>query len=401
MQKLLIVTSRVPWPLDKGDKLRAFHQIKAMSRVAEVYLFCTNDLSEIEGAESELKKYCKEVRIVPLPKLRIVWNLFLALFQRIPFQVAYFYNRSVQRAFDDFANRINADTVYCQLIRTALIAKKRHEYKVVDYMDTFSKGIERRLKKSSGIKNLLLRMEHSRLIQFERDVFSWFDERLIISEQDRNLIPHSEKSDIKVIPNGVDLEFFRPQERIKEFEILFSGNMNYPPNIEAAEFLCSKIIPLLSESGHRVKVLISGTTPASKVKALESPNITVSGWVNDIRENYARSRVLVAPMQSSIGLQNKLLEAMAMGIPCVTSTLANNALGAKAGEEILTADTPEEYVAHIIKLLSEENEYQKFSNSGLNFVRSNFSWEKFNQELADILLNSVSIRQQKTTGELS
>ncbi|MFN6039134.1 MAG: glycosyltransferase, partial [Bacteroidota bacterium] len=118
--------------------------------------------------------------------------------------------------------------------------------------------------------------------------------------------------------------------------------------------------------------------------------VIISGWIQDIRENYSKSKILVAPMQSSIGLQNKLLEAMAMGLPCITSSLANNALQAKSGSEILIADTPEEYSEKILELLSDEKLYLQFSDAGLNFVKEKYSWENFNQRLFELLLNNVS-----------
>ena len=386
MQKILIVTSRVPWPLDKGDKLRAYHQIKSLSEKAEIYLFCTNDSATINGAEQELKKYCKEILVVPLPKTRIIWNLFLAFFKKIPFQVAYFYNYEVQKSFDRFINNIKPNSIYCQLIRTSLLIRNHKEFKVLDYMDTFSKGMERRMKNASGIKKFIFGLEQKRLNFFEKEVFNWYNERIIISEQDKNLIPHSDRNKIIVIPNGVELDYFQPQDKNKDFDLLFNGNMNYPPNVEAAEYLCKEIIPVLKQKGYKLKVLISGTSPSDRVRALENESVKISGWVSDIRENYARSKILVAPMQSSIGLQNKLLEAMAMGVPCVTSKLANNALGADSGMEIFTADTPGEYANHIVNLLTDSVCYNKLSEAGHNFIKKNYSWESKNNELLNLLI---------------
>ena len=390
MQKILVVTSRVPWPLDKGDKLRAYHQIKSLSANAEIYLFCTNDAGEIPEALEELNKFCKEVKIVPLPKIKIAFNLAFAYFKDIPFQAAYFYNSTAQHAFNNFIDKVKPDAIYCQLIRTALFVQNRKEYKVLDYMDAFSKGMERRMDKFTGIKRLIFRMESQRLRSFETKVFEWFNEKIIISDQDKKLIEHPKREGINTIPNGVDVGFFKPDPTKKEFDIIFSGNMNYPPNIEAAEYLCKKILPIINSRGKKFKVLISGTSPAEPVKSLANDQVIISGWVQDIRENYSKSKILVAPMQSSIGLQNKLLEAMAMGLPCITSSLANNALQAKAGTEILTADSPEEYSEKILQLLSDEKQYREFSIAGLNFVQTKYSWDNFNRKLFELLLKNVS-----------
>ena len=137
-------------------------------------------------------------------------------------------------------------------------------------------------------------MEYKRLLGYESEVFDCFTNKIIISEQDRSLIPHPSRSEIKIISNGIDTAFFKPMTRPKEFELLFNGNMNYPPNIESAEFLVNKIMPLVWAQMPMVRLLISGTSPNEKVLALESEKVIISGWVEDVRENYAKSKILVA-----------------------------------------------------------------------------------------------------------
>ncbi len=365
--------------------MRAYHQLRSLSSYADVYLFSVNDLGEVAGAEQELKKYCKKIHFVNITKARVALNVFNAYFSGIPLQVGYFYNNAIQAEFNRFADEVKADVIFCQLIRTALFVQNRKERKVLDYMDVFSKGVERRIDKVNMLMRPAFQMEYKRLLSFEEKVFKWFDERIIISNQDRDLIPHSEKKKIRVIPNGVDTSFFKPMESPKEFDILFNGNMQYPPNIEAAEYLCTQVLPLLRRKKPHINILISGTSPSPRVLALKSDNVVISGRVPDVRDNFAKSRILVAPMQSSIGLQNKLLEAMAMGIPCVTSTLANNALNAVPEKEILVADKPEEYAGKIFTLLENENLYKDIRHNALNFIENNCSWDKVNAELKKVL----------------
>lgn len=127
-------------------------------------------------------------------------------------------------------------------------------------------------------------MERRRLLRYEEKVFMWFDERVIISEQDRNLIPHIENKKIHIISNGVDLDYFYPLSEPKEFDILFNGNMHYPPNIEAVEFLCYAILPIVIQKYPKIKVLISGTQPTPRVLALQSQHVLVTGRVEDVRQ---------------------------------------------------------------------------------------------------------------------
>ena len=380
--KIFVILSRVPYPLDKGDKLRAFNQIKQLSKKHQIVLFALNDEPLDELALVELKKYCVAISIMKFSKVTIFFNLIRAFFNGNPFQVGYFHFKKAQKKIDTLILKHKPDHIYCQLIRTAEYAKSHPDIpKTLDYMDVFSKGMERRKFSSPFYMRPFFAIEHKRLLKYEHDIFPYFNNKTIISDQDKNLIPHPQKQEIKVIPNGVDTTYFNPIPFEKEFDLLFNGNMNYPPNVESVEYLVNNIMPLLWKKLPKVRLLISGASPNNKVMALKSERVEISGWVQDIRENFAKSKILVAPMQISIGLQNKLLEAMAMQLPCVTSTLANNALGAKPNEQILVADTPEQYVQCIIELLQDEAKAKKIAMNAYKFVINNFNWQSATSSL--------------------
>ena len=373
--KLFVILSRVPYPLEKGDKLRAFNQIKELSRKHQIVLLALNDTKLDDRAVAELKKYCVSISIVSFSKLTIFFNLVRAFFNGKPLQVGYFYFDKAQKKVDELIAKHKPDHIYCQLIRTAEYIKKYPQIpKTLDYMDVFSKGVERRKSTDPFYMKPFLAMEYRRLLRYEKKVFSYFTTKTIISEQDKSFIPHPQKQDIVVVPNGVDTTYFKPIFHKKEFELLFNGNMNYPPNIESVEYLVEKIMPYVWHRFPNTRLLISGATPNATVLDLASDRVIVTGWVDDIRMNFAKSKILVAPMQISIGLQNKLLEAMAMQLPCITSSLANNALGAKPNEQILVADTPEQYARHIIDLLQNETKAKEIAMNGYQFVIGKFNW---------------------------
>ncbi len=384
--KILFILSRFPYPLEKGDKLRAYYQIKNLAAKHEVVLFALNEGSLKPESLQELKKLCKHVEVVHLSKLTIGLNMLKAFFGNMPLQVGYFYSAAAQKKLNSFIAEQKPDHIFCQLIRTSEYARNSPIPKTLDYMDVFSKGIERRKASAPFFLRLILNLEYNRLKEYERNIFSCFNNRVIISRQDGDLIPHPENAAITVISNGVDTDFFKPLTRKKEFDILFNGNMNYPPNIESAEYLVNNVLPLVKKKHPNVKVLISGTDPGRRIQALASENVKVSGWVEDIRESFASSKMLVAPMFLSIGLQNKLLEAMAMQIPCVTSSLANNALGGEDGKNILVADTPEKYAEHIITLLENAQRASELAMNGYNFVLEKHRWQMETEKLEKLIL---------------
>ncbi|HTB30914.1 MAG TPA: glycosyltransferase [Bacteroidia bacterium] len=384
--KILYIVSRFPYPLEKGDKLRAYHQIKGLAANNEVVLFALSDKDVEEEHIKHLQQICKSVEVFKLSKFRIFLNLVRTTFSKVPWQVGYFYSRSAQKQVNQIISEFKPEHIFCQLIRTSEFVKEYNNIpKTLDYMDVFSKGIERRLPTIPFYLKPLYKKERQRLVNYESTIFDCFDNKVIISEQDRDFIQHPDKNKIVVISNGVSSYFFNPVNHRKEYDIIFNGNMNYPPNVESAEYLVNTILPIVIKKYPRIKVLISGANPSPKVKALASAHVFVSGWVEDIRENFAKSKMLVAPMFMSIGLQNKLLEAMALKIPCITSTLANNALKAKNGESILIADTPEEYAAHIQDLIYYEDKAKMIGLNGHYFVVNNYSWDVENQKLEELI----------------
>ncbi len=375
--KLLVLLSRVPYPIEKGDKLRAFNQLKCLSEKFEIILCALSDAPIHPQAKEVLSEFCSEIHFIHLPKSRIAWNVLKAFFNGKPLQVGYFYNCKAKREIDAIIRIQKPDHIYCQLIRTTEYARDHHIPKTLDYQDAFSVGFKRQ-KQTAGKWWLkpILEVESKRLKRYENEIFDCFDGKTIISKPDRDLVPHLNRHKIKIVPNGVNIDYFHPMDLPEEYDLVFIGNMNYPPNVNAAEFLAKDIFPLVLKKYPTAKLLLAGATPHAKVKALESGNITVSGWVDDIRTCYASSKIFIAPMQIGTGLQNKLLEAMAMQIPCITSPLANDALGAKENEEILLGKTPQDFADQIFKLIENEKFAQTLAQNGNHFVKQNYIWEK-------------------------
>ncbi len=386
--KILCITSRVPWPLEKGDKLRAYHQIRHLSKKHTIILCAINDTRLHPDAEKELKKFCSEIHVCNISKIGIVFNLIRGLFSGIPLQVAYFTSPAAKRKINDIIAKSKPERIFAQLIRSAEYVRDHKEIpRTLDYMDIFSKGIERRISKVNVLWRWVFKMEWKRLLNYEAAVFKDFNSLTIISQQDRDLLPVVNPSAVHVIANGVDTDFFKPMPAEKDYDLLFNGNMNYPPNVESAVYLVEKILPLIQKKKPGTRILISGASPAAEVLALQSEHVTVTGWVDDIRSSFARSKILVAPMQSSIGLQNKLLEAMAMKIPCVTTTLSNNALKAIPDSQVLVADTPQQFATHIHLLLDHPDKADQLAENGYRMVHDRYNWEQTCNALEQVIID--------------
>lgn len=385
--RILVVLSRVPWPLEKGDKLRAFHLIKELSKRHEIMLFCLTDSRVDEMARMRLMEFCSEVSIYRLSKWRIALQLVKGLFTPLPFQVNYFYSKKAQKAFDSFLEKHVPQHVLCQLIRTTEYVRKYTVLpKSIDYMDAFSTGMKRMAENASWPMSLIMNIEKRRLEKYEREVYALFQNHFIISEQDATHLGVPAK--IEVVSNGVDPVFFtQPTAGAKRWDILFTGNMSYRPNVQSSKFLVQEIMPRVWKHRPGVTVCLAGATPSQAVQALKQANVDVTGWVEDIAAVYAQSRVFVAPMLINSGLQNKLLEAMASGLPTVTTDLANNALGATPGKEILIANDADSIAQHILNLLKNPELCETLGTHGRYYIQNNFSWHRSAQLLEQAIVN--------------
>lgn len=383
--RITFILSRFPWPLDKGDKLRAFYQMKQMAMTHEVNVIALTETNVSPDAIDKLSEFCQSITVFRLNRFAQGLNITLSLFKGKPLQVGYFYSSRINLKLNRKLEATKPDVVFCQLIRTAEYGKNAKTLKVLDYQDALSVGLKRRIKKSGFFLRQILKIEYKRLQHYEKQIFDSFDKHTIITQTDRDLIPHTQNNSIIIIPNGVDMNHFFPMDNPKKYDFIFAGNMNYPPNVDAALFLVEKIMPIVWKSIPSATLVLAGANPAAEVQRLKNDNVHITGWIEDIADAYASAKVFVAPMRIGTGLQNKLLEAMAMKLPAVTTSLANEALKAINQESILVGDTSKKIAEQLIRLLNEKDLYHHISQSGYDFVIENYSWDKVGKLLNEML----------------
>jgi sugar transferase (PEP-CTERM/EpsH1 system associated) len=373
--KVLFLTSRYPFPLEKGDKLRVFHLMREISKNHEVHLGAIHDRTPTEYEYRQLDEYCREIRVFPLRPFHRIIGLIRSLFNGKPFQVGYYTNPKIHRKINKWLDEENFDLVFTHMIRVGEYVRHRSDFRVLDYMDALSKGMERREESEKFPLKTLVRSEFKRLKQYEADLMNDFDRYTMISDQDKQCINHPKKEEITVLPNGVDMDFWSGKaDAPKKYDLLYCGNMKYPPNIESAKFTAEKVLPILHQKDPKINFIIAGADPAKSVRQLESENVVVTGWMDDIREAFNASKIMVAPMLISIGLQNKILQGMAMRVPCVISSLANNAIQAP-GDCVMIADEPEDYSKAIQYLLENPDKAHEMADRAYAFCSEKYGWK--------------------------
>ncbi|MBO4306891.1 MAG: glycosyltransferase [Bacteroidales bacterium] len=398
--KILVILPRFPFPLEKGDKLRAYHQIRTLSNNNEVFLFALSHKSVPEYAIAEMRKYCKEIHLVRLPRLFAACNVIRNFFGTRSLQIGYWDSKKARNQFRQFEAEVNPDVIYAQMVRTMIYAAHSVRPKVLDFQDALSMNLERRMSKYRGLRYFALHYEFKMLRSAEYNACGIFDALTIISESDSDAVPRHKDTEIEIVRNGVDFDYFRHDLSEKKNSVVFCGNMQYAPNIDAARFLVNDIMPRVWKVYPDANVVIAGATPKPSVKRLENSRVTVTGSVEDIRPYYAQSEVFVAPMRLGSGLQNKILEAMSMGVPCVTTPLANDTIGAVSGEDILIGNNADELADHIIGLLKDEPLRSRIAENASEFVRRHFSWEATGEQLQTILQNAIMTHENHEEVEL-
>ena len=385
--KIFVLLPRIPYPLEKGDKLRAFNQIKQLSKRNEIVLCALNDDPKVneQDAFRALQPYCQSINFIKISKPQILLGLIRAFFKGQPMQCGYFYNRKAAKKVNALIAKHKPDMLFCQLLRTAEYIRHKDIPKTIDYQDIFSYGMKRRADVASFVMRPIYNMEYRRLARYEADIFDDFDVKTIISEPDRALFPHEKRDEILIVPNGVDHEKYHPMDSEKKYDLVFTGNMSYAPNVNAVEYLANEILPIVWKTLPDVKMYIAGATPDPRVKKCANEKIIVSGWLDDIRTAYAESRVFIAPMRIGTGLQNKLLEAMSMRLPAITSPLANASLGAKPNEEILVGSNAEELARHIVTLLTDKEKADRHAQAGFEFTNRVYDWDRATEVMEEAM----------------
>ena len=377
--RLLFLTSRLPYPPNRGDRLRVFNFIRTLAGEHQIDLISfIADADERKNIDN-LKPYCRKVQVVPLSAAQSALSTGLNTWRPQPLQVSYYRSADMQALVDRTLSETRFDAVYVHLFRMApYLLAYSHLYRIVDLTDVISQELIRSMPYRGMLSKAIYALEHPRIERYERWVANHFDESWLISEHDRSVLAETcPQANLQVIRNGVDTESLYPtgESEISD-SLLFVGHMGVFHNVDAASFLVQEILPRVCAEIPEVSVRLVGADPAPKVQSLASiQGVEVSGFVPDLNAVLNQAAVFVAPLRFAAGVQNKVLEAMAAGRPIVTTSLVNQGLSAQPDRDLLIADTPDEIAAAIRMLLRDPNFCKRLGSSARQFVQTNYRWD--------------------------
>jgi sugar transferase (PEP-CTERM/EpsH1 system associated) len=364
MADLLFLAHRMPYPPDKGDKIRSWHILRHLAERHRVHLGCFYDDSAGRRHIGELEKICASVKCLPIHPLLRRFKSLGALRSGEAMSVAYSRDERLMRWIaETFARRRPSAAFVSGLSMAPYLDGYRFETRVVDMVDVDSEKWHQYADKRPWPMKAIYRREARKLRQVEIAAARSFDYMLFASAPEASLfLKRTGRSASRVLAmrNGVDYDFFDPAHagdnpyRKGRKSIVFTGAMDYKPNVEAAQWFATEVMTALRHRFPAFDFWIVGARPAASLRRLVRGDIHVTGRVPDIRPYIAHADAVVAPLQTARGIQNKVLEAMAMGKPMVATPAALEGLDLKIGAEVLAARNAQQFANAVAKLFNGE-----------------------------------------------
>jgi sugar transferase (PEP-CTERM/EpsH1 system associated) len=371
-------------------RVRPYNFLRVLAaRGHEITLVALQPPGESDESLPQLRQWCKAVHIIPHSRSQILRNGVQGLFSSLPLQAAYSQSPQFRRFMGDLLARETFDAAHVEHLRGAVLAGALGKLPVVyDSVDSIALLFEKVLKNAPTPKSrLMAALDLERTRRFEGRLTQRFPAVIVTSAADRQALIDlgSAPERITVVPNGVDLDYFQPTKAQRDpLRLVFTGKMSYHANVAAAQDLAEKIMPLVWQQQPGAHLQIVGKDPTPVIRLLgEHSNISVTGFVPDMRPYLAEAAVAVSTVRYGVGIQNKVLEAMAMATPVVCSPQACSALSTQPGRDLLVGETPEAIAQHILDLLSEPDKRAALGAAGRQYVEQHQTWAHAAQLLED------------------
>ena len=388
---LLFLCHRIPYPPNKGDKIRSFHLLRHLSSHFDIYLAgFVDDPADWSGADN-LNDYCREIYLRPLKPGLAKWKSLSGLLTGQALTLPYYADSKMQRwvAAICASQGIRHVLVYSAAMAQFLpTGEQQFERKVIDFVDVDSDKWGQYAGQKPWPLNWLYRREARQLLRCEKGLAAEFDASLFVSSAEASLFRRlsPETADrTGFYNNGVDFHYFdpsTPEDSVQQSPypddcraLVFTGAMDYWPNVDAVTWFANEVLPTLRNQHPELTFFIVGSNPGANVQRLaRMPGVKVTGRVPDMRPWLKHAMAAVAPMRVARGVQNKVLEAMAMALPVLVSRKGLEGIDARHGEHVLLADSLEEYQAGIDGILT--GSYPELGSQARLRIQQEFDWKQ-------------------------
>jgi len=386
---VLFVTPYIPSLI----RVRPYNLIRALAASGQtLHLVALQPPEDRSASADGLRAICEQVEVFPLPRSRTLWNALTALPTSLPLQAAYSHHPQVERHLQHLIDSQRFDVLHVEHLRGAVLASELEGIpRVFDSVDSIAHLFEQASRLAPKLtQRLVARLDLGRTRRYEGRVPLVFDRTLVTSPSDAKALSRlaggAADNRIVVLPNGVDLDYFRPSDTPRDpATVLFSGKMSYHANAAAALHLARDIMPRVWAQRPDARLILAGKDPSPAVRALgEEPRIEVTGFVDDLRPYLWRATVAVSPLLYGAGIQNKVLEAMATGTPVVVAPRVCDALRAQPDRDLLVAEDAERFAGRILNLIGDPAQRDQIGPAGRQYVEQYHDWNKIAQTLIGV-----------------
>lgn len=398
--KILFVAPYVPSLI----RVRPYNLIRELSRRHEVTVLATAQAAETSDL-ADLRAMCERVEIVPLRLSVSLRSCGLAALRGDPLQSAYCQMPEVGSRLTDLLATNRYDVAHVEHLRAAFVREllPTELPRIFDSVDCISLLLDRTIQSSHSMRQRFLAgAEHGRTRRYEARLLRHFDQTIVTSDDDkRALRALAPTARVAVVPNGVNMHYFHPVDGPRDTAtIVFTGKMSYHANVTAALHFAREIFPRVRQVRPDARLQIVGSEPPKAVRALnDDPAIEVTGYVADLRTVIGRATVAVCPVTVKVGIQNKVLEAMAMATPVVASRLGATGLLANPGQDFLVANGPADFAQLVCRLIADSSLRQRIGLAGRRFVESHHRWEDAAVRFDELYQEAIVRRGKISTGE--
>lgn len=396
--KILMLCQRLPFPPTKGEKIRAFHHLRFLGREHEVTLLTLAEgVGELAHA-GRLRELTADIEVVPIALRRAKLKGLLALPLGTPMTLRYFDAPSLRERVRTRLARASYDLIFVYSSAMAQYVEEVHDSPiVVDFVDMDSHKWLQYARRAGFPLSLLYRIEGERMKAYERRVAGLADMSVVVSPAEAALFQAvAPGAPVAVVPMVVDTEYFSPDggPPAGPPTLLFSGVMDYFPNVDGVRYFAREIFPRISREMPAARLLIVGQRPTRDVRRLgRLPGIEVTGPVPDVRPYFGQAQVAVAPLRVAQGMQTKILEAMAMGLPVVATSRAYTGLEARPGEHLFVEDDPARFADIVVGLLRAPDLRLRVGRAARAFVEVHHAWTASMATLDRVLADATRSRR--------
>jgi sugar transferase (PEP-CTERM/EpsH1 system associated) len=392
--KLLFLAHRIPYPPNKGDKIRSYNELRGfVERGNEVHLLAFADSRRDMSYRIFLAQLCASVEVVPLHRIDAKLRAAAKLMTGKPLSLGYFESWKMKRLVRQLVARHDFDAVFVYSSTMAqYVPRELWARTIVDLVDVDSEKWRDYARFAKPPKSWLYELEFERLRRYEHEIVRRFAFTILTTQREASLLDELDEftrhARLRIITNGVDLDYFQPDDEgtiSPTPRLVFVGAMDYYANIEGVTWFVEKVFPLIRRTEPRAEFFIVGSNPTTEVERLgQRTGVSVTGLVYDVRPFMRSATAYVVPLRIARGVQNKVLEAMAAGKAIVATPEAVAGLRVSDGKELLVAGTPEEFADATLSLIRQESLRRELSRKSLRFVETEHDWEPLVRSVAEL-----------------